>query len=150
MWILLSSPLYSPTGLDEGDLIYLINWGLKRQTTHAALSLSALLGLFSILRLKKEKLQMCETFLAFFGFISFLSYEYYKLIRSFNMIYIYEHWLPIYEINPNLFLLDPFQDWFFKHSMVQVLLISIVIFIMYRMYIESSNYILINNLTSND
>ena len=130
--------------VDEGVLKDQIDWGLKRQTTHAALSLSALLGLFSILRLKEEILQLIETLVTFLGFISFLSYEYYKLIRSFQSINEFESLLHSIDDSYS-FSLDFLQEIFFSNPIIQALLISTVIFLMFRMYIESSSYNLFKN-----
>lgn len=135
---LLVSPLPSTTGVVSVDgLENLIGWGLKRQTTHAALTLSALVGLFSLLRLRSDILKKWETILSFIGFLTFLSYEYFKLIRSFHIVNQWEKELCNKIGAENVFTLDPLQKWFFSllRIPVQELLIAFIVFILIRIYI---------------
>jgi hypothetical protein len=137
---LLGSPMPTATGIETDDIFKsLISWGLSRQTAHAALGLSAVVGLFSLLRLRPETLARSETRIFFFGFLVFLSYEYFKLIRSFQLVNQWERMLS--ESFPeSLFLLDPLQDRFFAttNSIVQALLISVAVVLLIRIYAHAS------------
>lgn len=134
---LLSSPLPPTTGVENNQDILksLIGWGLSRQTTHAALELSAVVGLFSMLRLRPNVLARKETKVAFFGFLVFLSYEYFKLIRSFQLVNQWEELL-----SKNFFQSDPLQSLFFPttSSLLQALFISVLVFLLIRMYAYAS------------
>jgi len=135
---LLNSPMPAPAGV-EGDknmLMSLIGWGLSRQTTHAALELSALVGLFSLLRLRSNILTKWETRAFFSALLLFFSYEYFKLIRSFQLVNQWERLLSSNVNVEHLFVTDPLQNWFFNanNNPVQAILVSVAVFLLIRIY----------------
>ncbi|MFC1803588.1 hypothetical protein ACFL0D_06445 [Thermoproteota archaeon] len=123
--------------VDEGYLIQQINWALSRQTTHAALALSALLGLFSILGNREERPQIDETFIIFLGFVCFLSYEYYKLIRSYNLVNSFEKQLLALD-DSYVFYPDGLQQLFFRWPILQAGLLALIIFLVVKIYFKSN------------
>jgi hypothetical protein len=141
--LLLGSPMPATNGIerDKEMLKSLIGWGLSRQLTHAALVLSAIVGLFSLLRLKPNMLRRLWTQLSFAGFLGFLSYEYFKLIRSFQVVNQWERLLSNQINVENLFLPDPLQDLFFStaNKLVQVSLMSFAVFVLIWVYAYACN-----------
>ena len=145
--LLFFTPLPATIGVanQDGLLESLIGWGLSRQTIHAALTLSALVGLFSLLRLDSDILQKSETKVAFAGFLAFISYEYFKLIRSFQIVNQWERLLSSFNKMENLFPLDVLQDCFIGanntpilcRSVIQALLMAFVVFILIGIYIHA-------------
>jgi len=131
-------PVLNDVKLEEKTLISLIQWGLNRQLTHASLTLSAIVGIFSMLRMKGKILKKNETKIAFGGFLALLFYEYTKLIRSFQIVNIWEKLLDI-KIE-NLFKLDLLQDYFLNpgNYFIQALVAAFITFFLIRMYMNSS------------
>jgi hypothetical protein len=114
----------------------LVGWGLKRQTTHAALTLSAFVSLFSILRFKKCILEKHSIQIIYGTFLVFLSYEYFKLIRSFQIVALWEETLTKhYDIYKEVFRSDWLQKIFFSNILLQTFGLFLMIFLASRMYI---------------
>ena len=114
----------------------LIGWGLKRQTTHAALTLSAFVSLFSILRFKKCILEKHSIQIIYGVFLVFLSYEYFKLLRSFQIVALWEEALANhYDIYYEVFKSDWLQKMFFSNVFLQTFGLFLMIFFASRMYI---------------
>ena len=139
--LLCKDPLPSLHGVKPDDIKDLISWDLSRQLTHAALTLSALVGVFSMLQMKSKILQKWETKLTFTGILAFLSYEYFKLIRSFQIVNILENKLPIYGRAEHIFQLDLLQQYLLKDNscwrVIQSLGIAVIVFLLIRIYNHS-------------
>jgi hypothetical protein len=147
--LLICDPLPSLNGYEPkvDTLKSLIQWGLSRQLTHASLTLSALVGIFSMLRMKSKILQKWETQCAFTGFLIFLSYEYYKLINSFQIVSLWERKLPVDSRVKYLFQPDLLQQIFLSINddfcrtiiitFIQSLGIAVIVFFLIRIYNHS-------------
>ena len=134
VFCLLSKPLPNIGTNDKSLLENFISWGTGRQTTHAALCLSAFIGLFSLLRLRPEILRRWETKTIFFGLLAFLSYEYFKLIQSTLWI------LRLEDVYFSSGSLDLFQTNFLGetllHKIFQSFIMSCAIFLLVKLYLS--------------
>jgi hypothetical protein len=139
----------SISGVNDTVKKDLLNWDLSRQVTHATLTLSALLGLFTILTIGKSILEKGEIRVIFTGFLTFLSYEYFKLLRSFQVVNLLEGSLYGNDLSVKILPLDLIEKMFshpdnlFLFNITLLMLsvsISIVVVLLIRIYIHIRDF----------